>query len=280
MGHGYNHYSNCNCPWCINYGRGRINKQELLFAFEKRLNEFKEYFSFTNPNANCKFCGQSIFFYQNSYGSRVFFDMLGKPWTKHKCYYEIVQDYFEEEIDLTLENLPDLLLDKVYNVNNNVLVQIDPKIKTRLLKNHIIIEFENSIQHEKKEFIVEYDKLEFGLCFYNKETNTIEGFLGDESYSLSCIDYEKARREIKDIFPYEIGEETIIEIFKENANKDIVTVYYTLTVRNFSKRPEAFMNLKTMNENTINLLYKSNGIKLTVNSKLINGTKIEFIEIE
>lgn len=38
-----------------------------------------------NPNASCPVCGQSVYFYANEHGSRVFFDELGKPWAKHPC---------------------------------------------------------------------------------------------------------------------------------------------------------------------------------------------------
>jgi hypothetical protein len=40
---------------------------------------------FVNPNAECPFCGEPVFFYQNVFGSRVFFDELGPPWPKHPC---------------------------------------------------------------------------------------------------------------------------------------------------------------------------------------------------
>ncbi|SFO95689.1 hypothetical protein SAMN04488060_0962 [Qipengyuania nanhaisediminis] len=41
--------------------------------------------AFTDPNALCPVCGASVFYYQNSFGSRVFFDDLGWPWPKHPC---------------------------------------------------------------------------------------------------------------------------------------------------------------------------------------------------
>lgn len=41
--------------------------------------------SFTVPNARCPVCGALVFFYQNSAGSRVFFDDIGPPWPKHPC---------------------------------------------------------------------------------------------------------------------------------------------------------------------------------------------------
>jgi hypothetical protein len=40
---------------------------------------------FVNPNAKCPVCTVPVFYYQNSFGSRVYFDELGPPWTKHPC---------------------------------------------------------------------------------------------------------------------------------------------------------------------------------------------------
>lgn len=40
---------------------------------------------FLTPNARCPVCGQQVFFYQNQFGSRVFFDEVGPPWPKHPC---------------------------------------------------------------------------------------------------------------------------------------------------------------------------------------------------
>ena len=41
--------------------------------------------AFTDPNALCPVCGAGVFYYQNSSGSRVFFDNRGWPWSKHPC---------------------------------------------------------------------------------------------------------------------------------------------------------------------------------------------------
>ena len=43
----------------------------------------KELLSETRPTT-CKYCGAEVFFYQNEYGSKVFF-YLRIPWTKHEC---------------------------------------------------------------------------------------------------------------------------------------------------------------------------------------------------
>lgn len=46
---------------------------------------FRSAEAFIDPNAQCPVCGASVFYYQNSHGSRVFFDDLGWPWPKHPC---------------------------------------------------------------------------------------------------------------------------------------------------------------------------------------------------
>jgi hypothetical protein len=46
-----------------------------------------QYASYVNPNAVCPLCRESVFFYQSPNGGRVFFDELGPPWPKHRCFY-------------------------------------------------------------------------------------------------------------------------------------------------------------------------------------------------
>lgn len=48
--------------------------------------KFDSVTSFTIPNASCQKCGKDVFYYENSYGSRVLFDYLGPPWPIHPCY--------------------------------------------------------------------------------------------------------------------------------------------------------------------------------------------------
>jgi hypothetical protein len=40
---------------------------------------------FVTPNATCPACSAPVYYYENSFGSRVFFDELGWPWPKHGC---------------------------------------------------------------------------------------------------------------------------------------------------------------------------------------------------
>ncbi|WP_447593121.1 hypothetical protein [Aquipseudomonas campi] len=88
MCNAWNHPAHCPCGWGgIGHSGGGGNKQSSLFYFwpsgvppiSASLS------SFTIPNASCPVCGESVFYYCNSYGSSVFFDELGPPWPKHPC---------------------------------------------------------------------------------------------------------------------------------------------------------------------------------------------------
>lgn len=92
---GFNHYADCDCGWCVNYGgrSPRAHRARLVKDMHQRdaLNVLKRnsarYISgcYVNPNAKCPVCGDAVYFYANEHGSRVFFDDLGPPWPKHHC---------------------------------------------------------------------------------------------------------------------------------------------------------------------------------------------------
>ncbi len=90
---GHNHYPDCSCGWCVNYGRSRINRIELTESIRyrdakvllKQSGANSVSACYVNPNARCPECWQPVFFYANTAGSRVFFDHLGPPWPKHGC---------------------------------------------------------------------------------------------------------------------------------------------------------------------------------------------------
>lgn len=65
-----------NGGWCAGYHPKTRAKPKGWFQSAE---------AFTDPNALCPVCGASVFYYQNSSGSRVFFDDLGWPWPKHPC---------------------------------------------------------------------------------------------------------------------------------------------------------------------------------------------------
>lgn len=83
----WNHSSTCNCGWGgawhgnVNYSSSnRTNNYTSITTYIPLIYE-----SFINPNAYCPVCGDKVYFYKNSYGSRVFFDDIGPPWPKHPC---------------------------------------------------------------------------------------------------------------------------------------------------------------------------------------------------
>ncbi len=94
MGRGHNHYLDCGCNWCCSTGGVRIKRADLQSSMSQRDAErvFQRYSAshgrsacFVIPNAQCPVCHASVFYYQNAFGSRVFFDELGPTWLKHPC---------------------------------------------------------------------------------------------------------------------------------------------------------------------------------------------------
>lgn len=97
---GYNHPPGCKCGWGgvwhgnVPYGggggtptvggfsRGPAPPPATPFPRRVSADPLK---AITIPNASCPVCGQSVFYYENEHGSRVFFDALGPPWPKHPC---------------------------------------------------------------------------------------------------------------------------------------------------------------------------------------------------
>ncbi|MES0000908.1 hypothetical protein NKJ90_19220 [Mesorhizobium sp. M0051] len=77
----------------MNYGGRRIDRSQVLADLRRRdaaalleRNGVRSHSAcYVNPNARCPVCGDAVFFYANQHGSRVYFDELGQPWTKHPC---------------------------------------------------------------------------------------------------------------------------------------------------------------------------------------------------
>jgi hypothetical protein len=95
----FNHPPSCECGWggvwhgnlptsrSWNDGNTRLDADGLpveAVSVDREVRRRKPE-SLTIPNARCPVCGASVFFYQNEYGSRVFFDDLGFDWPKHPC---------------------------------------------------------------------------------------------------------------------------------------------------------------------------------------------------
>lgn len=97
MCNAWNHPVHCRCGWG---GEGHLGRRSDDAAVRGgpirriiipgregslRYHPPTSYDSFVNPNALCPVCGAAVFFFQSSYGGRVFFDELGPPWPKHPC---------------------------------------------------------------------------------------------------------------------------------------------------------------------------------------------------
>ena len=81
MCNAHNHPSNCKCGWG---GEGHLGKsatglQIPRYFFDQNID------AFTIPKVRCQHCGGKVFYYENTNGSKVFFDFLGPPWPKHSC---------------------------------------------------------------------------------------------------------------------------------------------------------------------------------------------------
>lgn len=97
---GYNHYSWCVCGWCYKtrsngYSASEVSSKFDHWSAERFLQNCGASRSwsacFVAPNASCPVCSAKVYYYQNEYGSRVFFDELGWPWPKHPCTDNTIQ---------------------------------------------------------------------------------------------------------------------------------------------------------------------------------------------
>lgn len=94
-----NHPPGCNCGWGgVWYGNVPIGGggERGSDAYQRKIVRPRQFgeqrgtqqaiaSGFTNPNATCPVCGDSVYYYESPYGGKVFFDELGPPWPKHFC---------------------------------------------------------------------------------------------------------------------------------------------------------------------------------------------------
>lgn len=73
----WNHPPGCACGWGGESGAASLTENALHWPTVQG--------SYLNPNARCKKCGDSVFFYRSANGGTVLFDSLGPPWPKHPC---------------------------------------------------------------------------------------------------------------------------------------------------------------------------------------------------
>ncbi len=254
MSKGYNHYNNCPCKWCNSFGRNYHIEEtiylENIYETRRKLNNA---FSFTIPNAKCPSCKAEVFYYENTYGSKVFFEKLGTPWPKHNCFY-------------TDELMPELNADN-FSLHNSYSINyypIKPTIIYQLSENYLVIEFVNK-DIQKTKYVVKYNNHDLGICFIEKtpEGEYLNGHNGKE-YKIECYKLQEAKQKFQHLFPYTIGKEIEIEIDVAN---------------DIGVRTEIFINKKiTLNENKIFRAYIYNAeIKNVTKRILKNDFKVRIL---
>lgn len=67
------------------FPRSKTSRLPKFESSHLSMEYFKNVDSFTIPNAQCPVCGALVFFYEHVNGSKVYFEELGPPWTKHPC---------------------------------------------------------------------------------------------------------------------------------------------------------------------------------------------------
>jgi hypothetical protein len=82
------------CGWCYKTGSNGYSRRKYVDEIDHQAAQTIVVESGANssyaacfvvPNAICRYCGASVFYYENEHGSKVFFDELGWPWPKHSC---------------------------------------------------------------------------------------------------------------------------------------------------------------------------------------------------
>ena len=128
----WNHPPECSCGWGGEFGAARSTKNALHWPTVQG--------SYLNPNALCKKCGASVFFYRSANGGSVLFDSLGPPWPKHPC----ATDNFTDEIPTSAYWQAREILDKnfVRGVPRAILTGSDTKFASWIL-NQLIIQVRN-----------------------------------------------------------------------------------------------------------------------------------------
>jgi ribosomal protein S27AE len=105
--------------------------------------------SFTIPNATCPMCGSSVFYYENRYGSKVWFDDLGPPWPIHGCFENnSVQAIFSRNVDPNDDQNTQLSIIKLKKLNLSV-----PRSANIISPIWIPCIIQRNIQRDQKSYI-------------------------------------------------------------------------------------------------------------------------------
>lgn len=169
--------------------------------------------AFTAPNATCLSCGKDVFYYENSFGSRVLFDSLGPPWPIHPCYANHIEKKDNKPMALGLEWNP-VIIDKGIITSSGGL-KIQGSINKQLIR----------FFFEEKTFIkmrIAIEDVKNMIVYGNPKNGKVQTHTGKATFS-TTFDYilEKEKS------PTAIVEEsdTVIQYI---AKKRILNSEYTL----------------------------------------------------
>lgn len=285
MCNAWNHHIGCNCGWGGDgySGSGNFNFHYSEFEnYNRQLDIFKSNFSTTFPNAICNYCGEKIFFFQNIYGSKVFFDSLGKPWPKHKCYYQ--NDKKDEyHVILTLSNLPKINSD----TPNNLTLErnIEPELLEVYLDDYKRISFINPTNKIKEEYLIKFPYSDFGICFKNKNNKnvTIEGYNYNGEYTLECFKIDKNFKEkYNHILVPKVGDTIVITLNPDNISEDKLRIYfyYPEKIDNGIQYVKKFILISRLKQGTYKLLIEKRELKINVCSKFTESGTTTFFEVD
>ena len=249
-------------------------------ALENKLKQFVEYFSTTHPNAICKYCGNKIFFYQNSFGSKVFFDELGKPWTKHKHYYSDESLLIPKELDL--KNIPELNFKCKDNSSENN--SIAPQIVTKYLKEYKEISFIDPSNNKTENYLINFSSSDFGICFKVNENNQtyLEGYNNLGKYSIVCIKIEKNfKSNFKNIFPPEQGDVINVNVSINNLiiSKGKIEFNFLNIVNGSEIYEYGFIRFGKLKKGSLQKIYLERELILKVSFLIKENEKKEFYEV-
>lgn len=272
MGKGYNHFTNCTCGWCNNLrSETDSDGSNYIHAFTEKRNKLINNFSFTIPNAKCSICQQEIFYYENIYGSKVFFEKLGKPWIKHNCFYDAEA---QPEINTNTEKIEFSYVADYHPVMYTI--NFAP-----LEGNYKLIEVKDS-KNTKQKYVIEYPSSNFGICFIEKDSNKIYlNFFIDKEYRIECMALSEAKLQLSNIFPYKISDVIEIEIDVEHSSGIKTEVFINRKISlNTNKIFRCYIYNADLSINSKEKLKENGKIKIIATSKLNKDNEIIFNELQ
>lgn len=294
-----NHPSDCNCgfggEW---YGdRNSLSIEHLTQIKDVNCKFFEKGFSVTIPNAKCPVCGAEVFFYQNEFGSRVFFDELGVPWSKHPCTDNIINkvdnfhsifftpEIIENELITNLKNNKFRVFEddfKLHMVNSN---EDNPEIAyviNTFGQQFLFFPDENFIDR-KYDWIISYLKCnlrEIMIITERDEKWYLDTYsLNGSKYSFEITPKSKVEFEFKKYFVIDNDEILNVVIEKtENRNSRIEYLVYSKDYDyRFYVRQFDFIDVNIKNE--IEILKKEYRIKFKERMNFVNRLRRRFNSI-